>query len=267
MELDQVQGQLIASGLIVLAMIVARVLAARTIGRLEWESAEAGRRWMVQARNIIIGVGVLVLVFIWAEELRVIGLSLVAVAVAVAISGQDVIRSALASLVGATSRLYKVGDRIIVGDVRGYVFDQTLVLTKLFEIGSGNVRTGRVISIPNSRMLTDPIVNETAGHKYILHSVKVPVRRSEWRRAREVLLSAAEEASEPFLTGARNQMEQLAREHALPRPLVEPFVLVKPVDADLVELTVRVPAEAQYVWRVEDEILQAWLIAADEPDR
>lgn len=262
MEFDRVGGQLIATGLVVLAMLVGRIMAARVITRANWDSPETSRRWMVQTRNIIIGFGVLALVFIWAEELRVIGLSLVAVAVAVAISGQDVIRSALASIVGATSRVYSIGDRIIVGDVRGYVVDQKLVLTKLLEIGSGNVRTGRVISIPNSRLLTDAVVNETAGHKYILHSLKVPVRRSEWQHAQGVLLRAAEEAAAPFVEGARAQMEALAREHALPQPIVEPFVLAKPSDAETVEMTVRVPAEAQFVWRVENEILQAWLSSA-----
>ncbi len=266
MDLDQITGQLIATVLVVIAMVVTRVMAARVITRANWDSLDTSRRWMVQSRNLIIGVGLLALVFVWAEELRVIGLSLVAVAVAVAISGQDVIRSALASIVGATSKVYSVGDRIIVGDVRGYVVDQKLVLTKLLEIGSGNVRTGRVISIPNSRLLTDPVVNETAGHKYILHSVKVPVRRDEWQRAQRILREAAEEASAPYVEGAKAQMDALAREHALPQPIVEPFVLAKPADADTVELTVRVPAEAQYVWRVENEILQAWLSSgAGEP--
>ncbi len=264
MDFDQVSGQLIATGLVVVAMILTRILAARVITRLNWDNLETSRRLMVQTRNLIIGVGVLALVFVWAEELRVIGLSLVAVAVAVAISGQDVIRSALASIVGATSRVYSVGDRIIVGDVRGYVVDQKLVLTKLLEIGSGNVRTGRVISIPNSRLLTDPVINETAGHKYILHSVKVPVRREEWQRAQRVLRAAADQASSAYVDGARAQMEALSREHALPQPIVEPFVLAKPLDADTVELTVRVPAEAQYVWRVEDEILQAWLSSGSD---
>ena len=263
MDLDQISGQLIATGLVILGMLTARFMVARVITRGEWDSAETRRRWMVQSRNLIIAIGVLSLVFVWAEELRVIGLSLVAVAVAVAISAQDVIRSALASIIGTTSKIYSIGDRIIVGEVRGYVVDQKLVLTKLLEIGSGNVRTGRVISIPNSRLLTDPVVNETAGHKYILHSVKVPVRRSEWKQAHRILLEAAEKASGPFVEGAQAQMEALAREHALPKPIVEPFVLAKPIDADTVELTVRVPAEAQYVWRVEDEILRAWLSSVD----
>lgn len=266
MELDQATtDQLIATALIVLGIVLARMIIAPLIRRANWASPDASRRWVVLTRNILIGVGAFALIYVWAEELRVIGLSLVAVAVAVAISGQDVIRSALASIVGATSRVFSVGDRIIVGDVRGYVVDHSLVLTKLLEIGSGNVRTGRVISIPNSRLLTDAIINETAGHKYVLHSVKVPVTRDEWQRARQILLETASRASEPYVEGATRQMEQLAREHALPKPLVEPFVMAKPTGVDTVELTVRVPAEAQYVWRVENEILEAWL-SSDEDD-
>lgn len=261
MELSEVSGRLIATAVILVVAVLARLLVARLVGRANWESEETSRRWVVMGRNVILAITGLALVFVWAEELRVIGLSLVAVAVAVAISAQEVIRSAIASIVGATAKIYSVGDRVIVGNVRGYVVDQTLVLTRLFEIGSGNVRTGRVVSIPNSRMLTEAIVNETAGHKYILHSLVVPVRRDEWREARDVLLEAAKVASEPYIDGAREQMEELARLHALPQPIVDPFVLAKPTSPDTVELTVRVPSEAQFVWRVENQILESWLEA------
>lgn len=264
MELSEVSGRLIASLLIVVVAILTRFAAVRVIRRVNWGSEETSRRWVVMARNTIVAVAVFALIFVWAEELRVIGLSLVAVAVAVAISAQEVIRSAIASIVGVTSKIYSVGDRVIVGNLRGYVVDQGLVLTKLFEIGSGNVRTGRVISIPNSRLLTEPVVNETAGHKFILHSFVVPVQRREWRRARDVLLEGARKAAEPHMDGARAQMEELSRLHALPQPVIEPFVLAKPTAPDVVELTVRVPAEAQYVWKVENEIQEMWLSRGDQ---
>lgn len=260
--IDETSGQLIATVLIVVGVVVARLIAVSLIKRTSWASPDTSRRWVVLVRNITIAIGVFALIFVWAEELRVIGLSLVAVAVAVAIAGQDLIKSALGSMVGAASRVFTVGDRIIVGDLRGYVVDQSLVLTKLLEIGSGNVRTGRVVSIPNSRLLTAPIINETARHKFILHSIKVPVARAEWERARRILLDAAKAGSEPYLEGARAQMEELSREHALPKPIVEPLVLAKPTGPDSVELTVRFPVEAQYAWRLENEVLEAWLSAS-----
>lgn len=260
---DETSGQLTATVLIVVGVVIVRLIAVSVVRRAHWASPDTSRRWVVFVRNITIAIGVFALIYVWAEELRVIGLSLVAVAVAVAIAGQDLIKSALGSMVGAASRVFTVGDRIIVGDLRGYVIDQSLVLTKLFEIGSGNVRTGRVVSIPNSRLLTDPIVNETARHKFILHSIKVPVARGEWEKARRILLEAAEAGSEPYLEGARAQMEELAREHALPQPLVDPLVLAKPTGPDSVELIVRFPVEAQYAWRVENDVLEAWLSSSD----
>ena len=262
MEFSEVSGRLIASVIIVVVAVIVRFLVARAVTRANFASEETSRRWMVMGRNVTVAIAALALIFVWAEELRTIGLSLVAVAVAVAISAQEVIRSAIASIVGATAKIYSVGDRVIVGNVRGYVVDQSLVLTKLFEIGAGNVRTGRTVSIPNSRMLTEAIVNETAGHKYILHSVVVPVRREEWKTAKETLLAAAHRAAEPHIDGCREQMEELARLYALPQPIVEPFVLAKPSGPDTVELTVRVPSEAQFVWKVENEILEAWLEAS-----
>lgn len=198
MDTNEVSAQLIATALIVITVVVVRLSAGSVIRRIEWVTEDQSRRWLVIVRNASLIAGLLAVIFVWAEELRIIGLSLVAVAVAVAIAGQDVIRSMLASVVGATSRVFSVGDRILVGDVRGYVIDHSLVLIKLLEIGSGNVRTGQVISIPNSRLLTESIINETAGHKYVLHSVKVPVEREQWQRARDILLDAAIEASQPL---------------------------------------------------------------------
>ncbi len=258
--------QLLSTGLIVVAVIFVRFGVWRLVRKQDWASVEEGRRWLVLVRNATLVIGVFGVALVWAEELRPIGLSLVAVAVAVAISLQEPIKSVVASFVRATSGSYSIGDRIQVGDLRGYVIDHSLLQTKMLEIGPGHVRTGRTVSVPNGLFLTEPVFNETVGHDYILHSFQVPVARSEWRTARKVLQQAAEESCAPYLQPARQQMEARALRHSIGPPIVEPIVLAKPTATDVVELRVRVPVAASDVWKVEYVILQSWLDHQVDPE-
>ncbi len=146
------------------------------------------------------------------------------------------------------------------------MIDHSLLVTKLLEIGPGHVRTGRVIVLPNSTFLTTPVVNESRGHDYVLHSFIIPVKRSEWKHADRILYEAAVAAAAPHIDAAREHMKHRAKKYSLSVPIVDPFVLASPTGSDTVELTVRIPLEARDVWRVENEIKRAWLEAAADSD-
>lgn len=256
-------AQIIASTVVVSAVVLIRVVAGRLVRRQDWVSIDERRRWLVMARNATFVVGIFGLVLVWAEELQVIGLSLVAIAVAVVISTQDLIRSVMASLQRATSGSFSIGDRIKVGEFQGYVVDHALLVTTLLEIGPTRARTGRTLSIPNHYFLTHPVANETAGHQYILHTFEVPVARSEWRQARATLQQAALEASDPYVEDAREEMASRALRHSLPLPIVAADVFAAPTAAEVVTLTVRVPVAAPVAGSVERQITDRWLESAD----
>ena len=250
---------LVASVVIVLAALGFRVGVGRWIRRHEWSRPEEGRRWLVRLSTGAFLVALLMLLVIWADELRTLALSFVAVAVAIVIATQDFIKSVQGSLMRATSSSFTIGDRVRIGDVRGVVVDHTLLVTTLLEIGPGHVRTGRTVVIPNNRLLTEIVHNETYGHEFILHSFVVPVPIDSWEDSKAALLEGATAASEPYLELARLNMERRARRYSLPMPTVEPFVLVGPAAKDTIDLTVRVPVASSEVWQVEDAVMQHWL--------
>ena len=66
-----------------------------------------------------------------------------------------------------------------------------------------------------------------------------------------MLVGAARAHTAPYVESARAHMEARARRHSLSLPIVEPLVLATPTDPDTVNRTVRVPVEAQDVWRIE----------------
>jgi small-conductance mechanosensitive channel len=58
---------------------------------------------------------------------------------------------------------YRVGDRIVIGDVAGDVIDVSYLDTTLWEFGGSYLSTdhpsGRIIKFPNSNVLTTPVYN------------------------------------------------------------------------------------------------------------
>ncbi|MFX5157822.1 mechanosensitive ion channel domain-containing protein, partial [Acinetobacter baumannii] len=69
---------------------------------------------------------------------------------------------------------YTVGDRIEINGLRGQVIDGDMLSTTLMEAAQAvpNKSTvGRVITFPNSLLLTHPVSNETMFGHYVVHNV------------------------------------------------------------------------------------------------
>lgn len=67
-------------------------------------------------------------------------------------------------------RVYRIGDRVSVGGTKGYVLDVTTMYTELREFGDwmrGDTFTGRIVTVPNSLVLSSPIFNYTKDFPFI----------------------------------------------------------------------------------------------------
>ncbi len=88
-------------------------------------------------------------------------------------------------------RPFQVGDRIQVGDITGDVIDLRLFQFSVIEVGNwvdAEQSTGRIVHIPNSRILRDPVSNYESGFQYIWHEIPVLITfESNWRKAKELL--------------------------------------------------------------------------------
>ncbi|UCE91312.1 MAG: mechanosensitive ion channel [Methanobacteriota archaeon] len=71
-------------------------------------------------------------------------------------------------------RVYRIGDRVSVGGTKGYVLDVTTMYTELREFGDwmrGDTFTGRIVTVPNSMVLSSPIFNYTKDFPFIWDEV------------------------------------------------------------------------------------------------
>ena len=94
-------------------------------------------------------------------------------------------------------RLYRIGDRIMLGNVKGYVLDIHIMYTEVREFGEwmkGDTFTGRIAVIPNSIVFDGPILNYTKDLPFIWDEVATLVTyESDIDLAKRYILESARE--------------------------------------------------------------------------
>ncbi|SDF25676.1 Small-conductance mechanosensitive channel [Methanolobus vulcani] len=114
---------------------------------------------------------------------------------------QQPITGVAAWIMVVTKRPFDIGDRIIIGDVKGDVVDFNLTHVHVMEIGgliTDEENSGRIIMVPNWMLFEKNIINYTYNNDFVLHSVIVNVTyESNLDRAIEI----ADLSARKFLAG------------------------------------------------------------------
>lgn len=244
--------------LLIITITVLRSLSAGFIRR-NVSSNELRRKWLVQSRNGLILLLLLGLVLVWGSELRTLALSIVALAVAFVVATKELILCVTGSIIKTASGSFKIGDRIQIKDFRGDVIDQNLLSTTILEVGPGKIthqRTGRMTVIPNALFVSEPVINESFMHDYVLHVLTIPFKREDdWRGAQKAVLDSANAHCKPYLEEVRTYMSQMSLERGLDVPSVDPRVTIQVPVAGEVHLIVRIPAKSGQRGYIEQAIL------------
>lgn len=106
-------------------------------------------------------------------------------------------------LVLVTMRVYKLGDRIEMGNTRGYVVGISPMNTTVREFGitpTSDTHTGRYVTIPNSQVLRGNVFNATKDTPFVWDQVTITIAyKGDAQAAEELLLEAAEEVVGPMM--------------------------------------------------------------------
>jgi small-conductance mechanosensitive channel len=204
---------------------------------------------------------VIVLAAMWRPFAGRFGVVLGIVTAGVAFAMQEVIGSFAGWVSISTGRLYRVGDRVDVGGVRGDVIDITPLRTMLMEMGSpgdsgswvgGRQLTGRIVSVSNKNVFTNPVYNYSSSFDFLWEELVVPIPYdADWRRAEAILAAAV--ASQTAGADARLAVERMRRSYPIPQTDLEPRVFVRLTD-DWVELAARFVVPVRTARAVKDEL-------------
>lgn len=166
-----------ASIILIVTLFLSRFLILRYWKNLVKLTVVERRKIASVSRGILLGFLILGMLMIWAPELHAFALSIAAFAVALVVGTKELIMAALGGIYRLLSRAYRVGDWIRVGEFRGEVVDFTLTSTTLEKLGpftDGSRYTGDKIIFPNSRLLTDPVINENDYGYFVLRNISIP---------------------------------------------------------------------------------------------
>jgi hypothetical protein len=159
----------------------------------------------------------------------------------VAVALQDVLASIAGAFSIGFSKLYAIGDRVQIGDVRGDVIDIGLLRTTLLETGnwvSKDMYNGRVVRIPNSTVLKGTVFNYSQGFRFVWDEIKtVFTTSSDCQLAREMLLRVAKESIGEYLAEAQTSWKTISENFRSENPPLEPTVALA-VNAASLEFTV-----------------------------
>ena len=189
---------------------------------------------------------------------------------------QRVITAVAGYFVILRGKTFNVGDRIVMGGVRGDVIALSFMQTKIMEMGQpppvqgaepamwvkSRQFTGRIVTVTNDSIFSEPVYNYTDQFPYVWDEITVSVHFNDKRDAAEQIL--AEAAARHAVTSERlgaEEVGRLERRYGIRIGEIDPRVYWRIGDSWL-ELTVRFLAPDHGVREMKDamsrEIVKAF---------
>jgi small-conductance mechanosensitive channel len=208
------QNKIAATAVVVLAVLVIR----RIILGVVWSRTHDARlryRWQKGIAYVTSPLAILIVGRIWFAGFQSVATFLGLVSAGIAISLKDILVNLAGWIFIVWWRPFNVGDRIQIGTHAGDVIDVRLFQFTLNEIGNwvqADQSTGRIIHIPNGKVLTDVIANYSEGFEYIWNEIPVVVTfESNWEKAKQILLEIVTRDSAEIVKSAEESVRETTR--------------------------------------------------------
>src|SRR6202795_249249 len=211
----------------------------------------------------------LFLAILFEDRLGRLSFALGVAGAGVAVALQDVLASIAGAFSIGFSKLYTVGDRVQIGDIRGDVIDIGLLRTTLMETGnwvSKDLYNGRIARIPNSTVLKGAVFNYSQGFRFVWDEINVLFKiTSDCQLAKAMLLRAAKETIGEYLVEAQTSWKAMSDNYQSANPPLEPTVALV-VNAGSLEFTVsyvvnytkRTTMKDQLFMKIVEEVVNSY---------
>ena len=114
-------------------------------------------------------------------------------------------------------RPFKVGDRVQIEETTGDVIDIRLFQFSLIEVGNwvdADQSSGRIIHVPNLKVLREPLANYHIGFEYIWHEIPVLITfESDWQKAKKIILDLVVDITTHLTHDAEKQIKKAAEKY------------------------------------------------------
>ena len=233
--------KLIISLCVLLFAIISNKIAEKFIKKRKYSHSHIHTLRNV-LRNMIWLASIVIVLFVWLGESGNLTVAMGILGAGIAFASQETIGSFVGFLNIVTGNLFQIGDRIRIGNVSGDVIDINLMRTIVMEIGEwvrGDQYTGRIVSIANNSIFSNPVINYTKNWHFLWDEITIPITyASDWRLAEEIILQHGKEYSEAIQADASKELQKLDEKYPLKKTVVEPTIYVTLTD-NWIEMTLR----------------------------
>jgi small-conductance mechanosensitive channel len=262
--------------LIVGVMILNKLLLAAARATRGW-----GERFSFWARQGVHVLTAVTLVFgvvsIWFDDPTRLATAVGLVSAGLAFALQRVVTALAGYILILRGKTFNVGDRIVMGGVRGDVVALGFMQTTIMEMGQApreqqddpgmwvksRQYTGRMVTVSNAKVFDEPVFNYTREFAYIWEEMSVPISyRDDWQRVEQILLNAARKHTIGLTEISEPVIREFERRYATRRSELQPRVFVRMTD-NWVELTVRFVTEDHGVRELKDGMSREILAGLD----
>ena len=234
--------------------------------------------WAKQGVSLIVAaILILGIMSIWFDSPARLASAFALIGAGVAFALQRVITAVAGYFVILRGKTFNVGDRIMMGGVRGDVIDLSFMQTRIMEMGQAPkeqgdapsmwVRsrqfTGRIVTVTNDKVFDEPIYNYTHEFPYIWDEINLPIRYQDDRaKAEQILLEAARRHAVTRDKIGDDEVKRLEGSFGIKVGDIEPHTYWRITD-NWLEITIRFLAPDHGIRNIKDQMSREILAALD----
>lgn len=277
---DAGNGRKLVFSLIFFSILGIIRFGLQTLGKaLRTRESKTAVFWTGQGISLTtFALGALGLMSIWFDNPARLATGIGLVGAGLAFALQKVITSFAAYFIILRGKTFNVGDRIVMGGVRGDVISLTFFQTVIMEMGQppseqpsktgvwvqSRQFSGRIVTVSNSKLFDDPVYNYTRDFPYIWEEMQLPISYKDDRAmAEKILLTAAQMETVEIASIASTALRDLEDRFLLTSIDLQPHVYWRLTD-NWVELTVRFLVKTHDIRGLKDRMSRYILAELDK---
>lgn len=225
--------------------------------------------WIRQV-NLLVTTLILIIVLtsIWFDDPGRLATALGLVTAGLAFALQKVVTAIAGYFVILRGKIFNIGDRIVMGGVRGDVVDLGFTQTTIMEMGQppsvqnadpavwimSRQYTGRLVTVSNARIFDEAVYNYTRDFPFIWEEIHLPISyKSNRKLAEKILLETAKRHTVTIEQISKESLVEMKRRYFIRPSEVWPKVYYGLSDKWL-ELTVRFIVEDHGIREAKDKM-------------
>ncbi|MDO9494019.1 mechanosensitive ion channel family protein [Acetobacterium sp.] len=199
----------------------------------------------------------LLISIIYRESLGTLAVFFGIVGAGIAFALQEVIVSIAGWISILLTDIYKTGDRVMLGGIKGDVIDVGVLRTTIMEIGGwveADLYNGRIVRIANSFVFKEPVYNYSADFPFLWDEIKVPIQYgSNYTLARKIIFDVGQEVVGEYSVEAEKQWEIMLKKFMIENASTHPTVTIIAND-NWVEFSLRYVVDYKKRVGVKDQL-------------